>query len=202
LRASAAADPVSLDFGFEPGLLERDFFLTNTSSQAQAYALTAEPGTGSRFPALSLDRVTLEPFEAVKVHVRFDATNLTPGIYQGVIRITGSGGAPEARVPYSYIERETAPARVTLLSAPSNPRAGANVTLLFVVTERSGAPLLSPAPRAEALSEGASVLDVVSVDSEAAYVWAAQVRLAAAEGLNRFRITAGGVSREVQLRGR
>lgn len=202
LRATAAADPVSLDFGFQPGVLDRDFFLTNTSFEAETYSLSAEPGTGSRLPELGMEKVTLNPFEAAKVHVRFDATNLDPGIYQGVIRITGSRGGPDARVPYSYIQRETVPARVTLLSAPSNPRAGATATLLFVVTERSGAPLLSPTPGAEALSEGASVLDVVSADSEAAYLWAAQVRLAAAPGLNRFRITAGGVSREVQIRSR
>jgi len=203
MGATIAADPVSIDYGFYSGVLDRDFVLTNTGVDAETFSIVVEPRIGGRGPLLDKQTITLQPFESVTIRARFEAQGLEPGVYQGVLRVIPSRGGPEARIAYSYAERTRRPARITpLISPAATPRAGSTATYLFVITESTGAPVLEPAPVVEPVTPGLTVRSVDSVDFEAPFTWLVQVVLAPEPGLNRFRVKVGELEREFTVRGR
>ncbi|MDA0203747.1 MAG: S8 family serine peptidase [Acidobacteria bacterium] len=110
LDTQALVQPATLGFGALNGLtLPRQQALTlrNLASQARSFTAEVVPSVAAATAAIELDGLQELNFQlgggAQRViTVRLTGSIPAAGIYEGVVRITVSGGAPLLEVPYSF----------------------------------------------------------------------------------------------------
>lgn len=110
LDTQALAEPATLGFGVLNGLtLPRQQILTirNVATQTRSFAVEVDPIVAAATAAIELDGLQTLNFQLGSsaqraITVRLTGTMPAPGIYEGVVRITVSGGAPVLEVPYSF----------------------------------------------------------------------------------------------------
>lgn len=110
LDTQALAVPATLGFGALNGLtLPRQQILTvkNVATQARSFTAEVVPYVAAATAAIEIDGLQTLDFQLGsaserEIIVRLTGTIPAPGIYEGVVRITVSGGAPPLEVPYSF----------------------------------------------------------------------------------------------------
>ncbi len=97
MKSMVAADPVSISFGAGGGTLEseRALKLMNLSGKPLMLALEIASVNESR-PQVEPAELTIEPQESATVKVRFAASDLAPGVYQGFVVIKPTEKKPES----------------------------------------------------------------------------------------------------------
>jgi len=205
LRGTATAFPTSLSFqlgGADPAIT-RPLTISNTGTASTVFQLTAAPASGGPVPALAADSVNLEPGASASINVNFNASGLTPGQYEGFIRVTDTITGVEMRVPYWYGIRSDSPKYITILDVRNGtPSQSVRDAVLFRVTDASGIPLTDIEPVVTVVSGGAALTSVTSRDRLIPGAFGITLRLGPVRGSNRVRIQAGDVIKEVTLTSR
>jgi len=201
LAATTAVAPVSLSFGeFRGSTAARNFTVTNIGASGDTLTL-AIASNDSVKPDLSATTVSLGPGESQRLTLNWTNSAAAAGAYQGFIEITSSGGSV-ARVPYWLGIRDTRPASISLLNLPSSEAPGTLISnFYFRVIDKAGLSLTEPIPTMTVVSGAGTVLGVELMGSSFPGVYVASLRLGRTAGLNVFKITAGGVEREVRITG-
>ncbi len=110
LDTEALVEPATLGFGALNGLtLPRQQILTlkNLAAQARSFTVEVVPSVAAATAAIEVDGLQALNFQLGAgvqraITVRLTGSVPAPGIYEGVVRITASGGAPLLEVPYSF----------------------------------------------------------------------------------------------------
>ena len=198
LAGTLAVSPVSLSFGASSGTVDvaRDLTLSNLGTTPVTCSLSSLPPL-----ALSTNSVTIAPGGSTRVSARFTASALTPGEYQGYVRIRAAGAGVETVVPYWYGARDGVPHDVTELAAPPRAASGSLQDIYFRITDSAGMPVAAITPNVTATGLLGSVLGVASVDDLSPGVFHAMVMLGVLDGPNVFQIVAGPVRRQITIEG-
>ena len=117
LSGTVTAYPTSLNFGTGPGSINNtlDLQLSNIGTSSDTYTITALPSGNSPAPALPVNTVQLDPNNAQTVSVAVNASNLSPGEYQGYLQVSASSGATVANIPYWFAVPGSAPFGISVL---------------------------------------------------------------------------------------
>ena len=110
LDTQALVQPATLGFGALNGLtLPRQQVLTlrNLAAQARSFTVEVIPSVAAATAAIEVDGLQALNFQLgagaqQAITARLTGAIPAPGIYEGVVRITVSGGAPLLEVPYSF----------------------------------------------------------------------------------------------------
>jgi subtilisin family serine protease len=201
LRARATVVPATLSFGAAASSanLFAELRLTNLAQEPETYAITVQPRRGPP-PQPSSANLTLDPGESHSLGVSWNFTDLAPGGYDGFLLLTAASSGATLRVPYWCGVRGDTPAAISAVNLPDSGRPGASVRFFLRVLDAAGLPLFTE-PQVTALNSTADVLGVRLVDSLFPGHWVVDVRLSPVRGLNRFRVTAGELSREFAISG-
>jgi len=202
LRSTFALAPVSLSLltgGANPNL-SRTLTISNLGTQQETYTLTVAPRESGPAPTLGTNSVTIDPGKSADVQVRFAASGLTAGQYEGFVKVSGTVSEIEERAPYWYAVPSETPARVTVLSAllfdPSAQdlwKVGARINdaIEFRVTDPSGIVLPNVQPTVTVESGGGTIIGTASLNRIFPGVFSVTVRLGTRRGANVFRVKVG-----------
>jgi uncharacterized protein (TIGR03437 family) len=110
LDTQASVEPATIGFGALNGLTlprQQNLTLKNLAAQARSFTVEVVPSVAAATAAIEVDGLQALNFQLAASAQRTIAVRLTgsipaPGIYEGVIRITGSGAAPALEVPYVF----------------------------------------------------------------------------------------------------
>lgn len=197
LKATIAASPTSLTFGFGPASpnVTRTLTVTNLSPSAQNLTLTVEPREASAAPTVSAQAISLPAGASADLRITFAPGLLDPGDHDGFLRLRTD--TSELGVPYWYGATSATPRHLEIV-APLAPTL-VGLAILFRVTDATGFPLRSVTPRVTALSGASSVFGVYYDSGAARTAWAAYITLDDSLPYNVFRIEVGELSREITI---
>jgi hypothetical protein len=199
-----AVNPSSISFGVGSGTAQFSPIvrLSNLGYASDTFQISMSPTGNSPAPVPSATTVHLDSDTYFDLSLKFNASGLTAGAYEGFIVIQGSKSSVSTRIPYWYGVASSTPAHITVLSVTASAGAGAVVSdaFLFRVTDAPGIILGNITPQVTVTSGGGSVVAVRSQDSSYPGVWTVQVRMGpTAGGSNVFQIAAGGLTQTVTI---
>ena len=147
--------------------------------------------------------VTLAPGASRQLAVRFQADNLAPGAYQGMLAIASASTGQTVRVPYWYAVASNEPAAILILDSTTSGRRGANLrnAVYFRVIDAAGLAITATDPEVSVTSGDAVITRLNRFDGEIPGLYTINVQLGLTEGANVFRIQAGGITRDVTITG-
>ena len=198
VQSTLAVSPVSLSFQSGGGTVDasREFSLKNLGTTVTTFALSVE-STDSAAPSLSAESLTLEPGASARVSLAWASGGLTPGAYQGFVRIVDTGSGSVARMAYWYaVTGAEASSLVILdnsLSDGHTPYAGEEIKVWVRVHDAAGLVLTEIVPDVVPVSGGGTVL-AVRASSTYPNSWLLDLSTSRAPGLNVFRATVGGAT--------
>lgn len=201
VTSTLAAAPVSLSFSSGGGTLDlkKPLRLKNLSAEPAEYTLAVESANAAR-PALPAESVLLDPGAEQTLDVAFTAADLTPGAYEGFLKITNKATSAETRIPYWYAVQGSTAGAITLMRVdPSTVRAGEAVRIWLRVHDKAGLILTDPAPVAVPVQGGGSVVSFTSSARTYPGSWLLTYRTGPLAGLNVFTIRVGEESFTYQL---
>ena len=198
LASTAAVFPVSLGFGTGTGAADiaRDLTITNLSAVDDTFTISADAPI-----SVAANTVRIRAGASQNIAVRFSASSLSPGDYQGYLRIRNTQTAVDTVVPYWYGVPDRIPKYLSELQSPQAGPPGTAQHIYFRMTDLTGLALAAPIPVVRAVGQLGTVASVVSEDNLSPGVFHAVVLLGEYEGPNVFEIQAGQVKRQVTIEG-
>jgi hypothetical protein len=201
LTATATVFPAILSFGsgtVSPDL-SRTLLITNAGLSGETFSVLTEGSSPQ--PSVENSVFTLAPGSSVDLNVRWKASSLPDGAYEGVLRIVSSTGR-EIRVPWWYGATYGRPAAIAILDGITSARRNSTSrdAILFRVVDAAGLPVTGSAVQVTTVV-GDGLASVASRDSDVPGLYAAEVRLGPLAGPNVFRIQAGDAVAEVTITG-
>ena len=131
--------------------------------------------------------------------MRFTASDLTSGEYQGYVVVRGTQTDLITRVPY-WFAVPGAPKYIPLLLTPTTSRrAGSTDTFYFQVLDANGIGLPDSQPEVTTDTTGASVRSVVPDEVEVPGGFEVSVRYSRTPGVNNFTVKAGDITATVSV---
>lgn len=206
LRSTVTAVPSSLSLGAGGANtnITRNLTLTNISTAEETYFLATQPFDANLAAPVPADNtVTLAPGASRQLEVRFQAGNLAPGAYQGMLAITSASTGQTVRVPYWYAVASNEPAAILILDSTTTGRRGANLrnAVYFRIIDAAGLAITATDPEVSVTSGDAVITRLNRFDGEIPGLYTINVQLGLTEGANVFRIQAGGITRDVTITG-
>jgi minor extracellular serine protease Vpr len=206
MQSTFTLAPTSLSFltgGASPNLA-KTLTISNIGTQQETYNLTVAARDSGPAPTLGTQSLTIDPGKSADVQVRFSATGLTAGQYEGFVKVSGTVSGTEERAPYWYAVPSDTPARITLLNAqlfdPATDnlwRAGSrlNDAFDFRITEASGIVLPNVQPTVTAESGGGTIISTTSLNRQIPGLFRVSLQLGPRSGTaNIFRIKVGSLA--------
>jgi hypothetical protein len=200
LLAVVAADPVSVNFGrgnSGDADLTREVAISNTTGRTVNIRVGVESYDGRTSPAVTVNGPTrLAPDATTTLAVKLQGSGLS-GEYQGAILIGNDLTEVVARVPYWYAVASGSPASISIFKAPPDGVPGQTVDIFAKVLDGTGIEIAAPDSfRVAAMAGGGSVIGAELVDGVPGLF---QIRLQLGSGETLFRLSAGGVSRDLTI---
>lgn len=199
LSSTLAVSPVSLTFGEIKGqTASRQFTLSTLGRSPEPVTLTLVTKDALK-PALPATSLTVTPGQPAEVRLNWNQAGAAAGEYQGYVEITGNSGVV-ARVPYWAGVRAKDYSRISLTLAPGAAEPRATVQILFRVLDGAGF-AFEPKVDMTVVSGGGEVQGVAKLGADYPGLYVAQMQLGAQPGKNVFRLSAGEVTRDVEILG-
>jgi hypothetical protein len=196
INSNIAAAPSSVSFGMGSGSVDQTntVTITNVGAAADTFSIIAQPIGNGPAPTLSANNIQLNPGQSQDIAVRFTATSLDPGSYQGYLQVQGTQNSVIATVPYWYGVPSGVATHVTVLESPTNGRPGTAQTFYVRPSDDQGLPVTA-LPTVSVTGGNATVTSVQSIDSDIPGAYQIRVRLTA--GSNTFHVVSGNASSDV-----
>jgi hypothetical protein len=209
IDATAAMAPVSLSFGQAGASVNasQSLAITNVGPVADTFQIAVAPrDTSGPAPQLSATLVQLAPGASASVSVLLQGSGIAPGQYEGYITVQGTQSSAASHAAYWYAVGSTAPAYITVLynagASASQPSGSAiEDAVVFRLTDASGLPMPDGSPVVTALTPGARVMGISSLDPLVPGAFALTARLSTTPGANTFQIQAGSITAQVTITG-
>ncbi len=193
MQSTITAAPVSVSFAAGGGTIDltKEVTLKNLGADPASLALSID-STDTARPQLSAETITIDPSSTAAFNLAFSSGGLTPGTYQGFVRIQNTSTGSESRIPYWYAVQGSTPAGYVVLDArPSSPRAGNTVRVWLRVYDQAGLPVTDPQPAATPVSGGGAVVSIDNGSRDYPNTWLLTIRTGSRPGPNVFQIQIG-----------
>ncbi|HLJ49974.1 MAG TPA: S8 family serine peptidase [Bryobacteraceae bacterium] len=197
--------PVSLSFdaGGDTVSAAQTFTLTNIGGSSDTLNLSVVSADGIAIPALSTNSVSIDPGTSQNLSLQLNASGLSPGAYQGYVRVLSSQTNVETHIPYWYAVAGTTPGFIGVLWNDGGADVGGPTiqgAIFFRITDSAGIALGNVTPDVQVVAGGGRVVNVYPADPFLPGVYAVDVRLSRTSGtVNLFQITAGSVTQVVEI---
>ncbi len=160
LASNITVDPATLSFGAltSPQLPSRGLQITNLSSSPVSLQFTVTPRESGSSASILITPSSLQltPFQTQDVTVRLQGTRPAPGLYEGVVAI--SGGAVPVRIPYLYVVGDGVPFNMVPLRGSDFRRVvSTGIPITFKLIDRYGVPVSNIPVRFRAVLGGGSI---------------------------------------------
>ncbi|MBI3680952.1 MAG: S8 family serine peptidase [Acidobacteria bacterium] len=200
LTTNAVATPVSVSFGELRGQssLSKDLTVGNVG-RGDTFTMEVVSNDSLK-PELSSPSVSLGQGATATVKVSWPHASPPAGAYQGYIQIKSADGSV-SQVPYWLAVRSTTPKAISLASLPVRGTPGSQVDVLFRVVDGASLSLLEPQPDVTVVGGGGTVTLVRLLGSQYPGLYVGRLRLGLEAGINTFKVTAGGLERQFNIRG-
>jgi hypothetical protein len=206
LRGQLAADPGSISFGMGGQQVEaaRTVRVQNMGMGLGTWKVVVDSADEIK-ATVEPEEFSLGASDALDITVRFKG-DVQLGEYQGFLlfrQVDAAEGDRPQRIPYWYGVPSGTPASVTVMpSAPASAATGSTVDMSVLITDAIGAPTAGT-PKVTVLEGSAEFLEAISQEDIFSGYWSIRLRMGAEAGqVNRFRIEAGEVVRELSIRTR
>ncbi len=196
LGSNLAASPTSIDFGAAAGKVNGsvDVAVTNLGAATDTFTIAMDSISGSTFAVASASTITLDPGATQTLKVTLNGEALDPGSYAGFVRLTGTTGATETRIPYWFGAAGKTPSAIAILQTAGGPaRQAVTRAIVFRIVDQAGLPL-DATPTVDPDASGARV-SALYTTGDIPGTYAVDVRLGATSPT--FTITAGDVKQTV-----
>lgn len=201
-RSKIALEPATLSFGTSTeSSVDQVLVLkvVNLGTTADTFFIDVEPRDEGPAPAISTNRLDIDAGASGAIAVRFTATDLAPGEYQGYVVVRRTQSDVITHVPY-WFAVPGEPKYIPLLLTPTASRpAGTSDTFYFQVLDASGIGLPDTQPEVTTDTVGARVRRVLPDDIEVPGGFEVTVRYSLVPGVNNFTITAGSATATVSV---
>jgi hypothetical protein len=176
--------------------------LKNVGGNADTFALSVSSLNGGPAPTVTPDIINLPAGETAAVTIRWSATGLTPGAYEGFVVARGTRNDVATRIPYWYATAGAPPASIAVFEAAESGRPASRQSFLVRALDVNGVPVMTE-PKVTVISEalGTTVIRVQSDDEEYPGFYRVQVRLGAEKGANVFDVEIGDTKARVTITG-
>jgi minor extracellular serine protease Vpr len=203
LRGTVSAYPTALGFGIGGATVDatQTVTLTNLSSTADTFSISATPIGNSPVPAVSDSTIQLEPGRSKDITVRFQSSDLSAGQYQGFLVVRGTQSDVDTKLPFWYGVPSQVASSITLFDPPATGRRATAQTIYFRPVDAVGIPT-TVSPTVTVVSGGGTVVGTESLDADTPGVYAVQVRLGLSRGDNVFQIQVGNATATFTISGR
>ncbi|MBX5495226.1 MAG: S8 family serine peptidase [Bryobacteraceae bacterium] len=201
LRSITTVSPVTLSFGVASGTasVSKDFTITNVGPRTDSFRLYVVPISGASAPVLASNEVELQPGQSTGLSLHWNANSLSPGEYQGYILIRSRYSLVDTRLPYWLGVPSGEVRHITILSAPDEAVPPSTLqSIWFRLTDASGIPVTRAQPLASSVQGGGVVLGVEAYPGVPG-TYRLQIRTGTLNGTQTFQISAGSMSRTVDL---
>lgn len=203
LRSTITAHPVSVSFGAQDSTVDtwKQVIVRNVSNETVTYRLSIE-SRNQAIPLLTDEQITLAPGEIAGPVLIWSTGGLTPGVYEGSLRIDDPEHGAVARVPYWMAVRGGEITQITVPRTPPGNSGGAGsiVEIWFRTHESSGIAALGVEPAITA-ELGGGQMESVQPSTLYPNTWWLRYRLGPSPGSNRIAIKAGSANRAVTITG-
>jgi minor extracellular serine protease Vpr len=144
LSSTITAYPTSLNFGTGAGTIHNSLNLTlaNAGTASDTLSISLVPTPNSPAPALSANTVQLDPGISQQISTTVNASNLTPGEYQGYLKVSSTVNSSVAMIPYWFAVPGPDPVGLSILYQDFADPAGSfsNEAVVFRVVDVAGLP--------------------------------------------------------------
>lgn len=201
VRSTVAATPHALAFGVSAGTFNRRIELTisNLGTVEDTYSLAVESLRGGPLPSLSAASVQIGARSSVFISASLNAGDVLPGEYQGYLVIRSSTSDAQARIPWWYAVPSNTVSFINVAEPPDSADPGSTEEIFVRPSDAAGL-AVDVRPAARVLAGRGSVVSIRQALDYPGY-WSISVRLGSAEGDNVFEISAGDVSKQVNIVG-
>jgi hypothetical protein len=179
----------------------RGLTITNLAAVDDTFTLSVTPATAGATLSFNAGSVRIAAGASQTIPVRLGGAALSPGEYQGTLRIRGTQSGVDAVVPYWYGVPDRIPKFIAQLTVPHAGPPDSVQDIYFRVTDLAGLPLPDAAPAVKVVGGFGSVLGIASMDSESPGVFHAIVALGTQDGPNEFEIDAGPATSRITIQG-
>ncbi|MFN0172147.1 MAG: S8 family serine peptidase [Bryobacteraceae bacterium] len=203
LYCQLTLQPATLGFGAGGGSpsLTREVRVTNVGNDPVEYAVAVASFQEKPAVSVSTNLIRLAPGESTTVRVELIATGLPGGVQEGFVTFTHSVSGHTQRVPYWYAVRTNTPGHITILDQETSAVAGATIrnAIFFRIIEESGVPVTDANADVTVTDGTGTVREVTRIGFIYPGVFRVSVELG--RGVNVFRISVGGIIRDVSIVG-
>ncbi len=203
VSGTIAAYPTALNFGTASGAVSRRLSLTlfNVGTTDDTYTISVVPLGSGPAPTVSTDTFHLNPDGSLPVSVSWNAENLTPGEYQGFLRVSGTAGGTVASIPYWFGVPGPDPVAISVLHQEFAAAARSTVrqAIVFRVTDAAGLPYggrVQPSVKVSNAGGGGTLRDFYN-PGDIPGTYAVDVRTGTST--MQLEITAGNLTRTVTI---
>jgi hypothetical protein len=201
VRSTVAVAPVVANFGTGGSSPGQTLVLNvmNIAAAEDTFSVSVEGLGSGPIPTVQTNTVTVPGGGTRAVTLRFEASNLAPGAYQGFVTMRGSRSDAVARVPYWYAVPSTTVSSVTAVPRSDSGNVGSTQQIFVRPTDASGLGI-DTVPTAAVVEGGGSTGNAVRSSIYPGF-WVQEVHLGPGAGRNVFEISAGGKTTRVTVLG-
>jgi subtilisin family serine protease len=201
VRSTVAVAPVVANFGTGGSSPRQTVAMEvmNIDSEEDTVSVSVEGLGAGPIPSVQPNSVTVPAGGTRAVTLRFEASNLAPGQYQGFVTLRSSRSDAAARVPYWYAVPSITVFSVTAVPRSDGGNTGSAQQIFVRPADEAGLPV-DTTPTATVVDGGGSAGAAVRSSIYPGF-WVQEVRLGPAAGPNVFDISAGGKTTRVTIAG-
>lgn len=199
VTTTLTAAPRSISFGSGPSAdASRDLTIGNLGTADDMLTLSIL-SDGTTVPSLSTNSLSISAGGTATFSVRFTASQLAPGEYQGFIRVQGASGS-EIRIPY-WFGVPSGVTRYIKASVANIPEVGSTnqFVIAFRATDAIGIPVTDPAPTVRVIS-GPAHLDAVVYEAGFRALVGIKASFGMDPGATVFRIQSGAMQKDITVK--
>jgi subtilisin family serine protease len=201
MNSTVTASPITISFN-KAGSSTQTLSLTNIGTAADTLTLSILSTDGIAPATLSTNTLSVAPGATGTVTVQIPS-NLQAGAYSGYVKVQSSASGAELHVPYWFGVASGTPAYIALLYNDGYDYAGTSVqyAITFRVLDAAGMPVTGVTPTVSVVTGAGKVSSLYGDDPSLGGTWDVDVVLDVTPGYNVYKITAGGVTKFVEIQG-
>ncbi|MBN1512412.1 MAG: S8 family serine peptidase, partial [Phycisphaerae bacterium] len=204
IRSDVAVSPISISFGAGNPTVDvtRRIRITNLGIHPEVYSFRAQPHVPGPAPTVTPASLALAYGQSAYIQVRFSATGLAPGQYQGYLHIEGSRPSSAVHLAYWYGVGDGVPTQIAINDNPLPGELGEETSIFVRVSDAFGVAVTDHLPTATVNSGGGEVLGVTAMGDLYPGMFEVKLRLSAVPEYTTLRIGVGQLDRYISIEAR
>ena len=199
VTSTITASPQTINFGSGTADANRTVSLTlaNIGTNDDTYSISLNPLNSGPEPLLSATSLAVPAGQTRDLTLRFEASRLSAGHYQGFVVVRSSVSNSHARIPYWYGIPSDVVDNILIADPPETAGRSSLQELFIRPSDASG--FAVDVPLTISVVEGGGSVGRIRRSGSFPGFWVAEVRLGSQIGANVYEVTAGGKTTRLSI---